>query len=213
MLFYFTGSMITYEPTEECVVDFWQNGLLKRMPVSSSNPRFMIALSLLRDTCPDKTTCARMMKDDFKKLFSGDERALVPSSGSSYPDTSYGTNTGCDKVREFYDSYGWTSRFRGKYPDDHLGVELLFLTRLVEKYMTLDDKVCRNEMQNEIIRFIDHHILTWVPKWNQLIQTHADSIYYKGIGLLIYAIIEDIRILIVTKAESDRSADDVRNLD
>ena len=38
MLLYFAGSMIMYEPSEECIVDFWTNGVLKKLPVSSSNP-------------------------------------------------------------------------------------------------------------------------------------------------------------------------------
>ena len=43
MLLYFAGSMIMYEPSEECVVDFWTNGILKSLPVSSSNPNFIQA--------------------------------------------------------------------------------------------------------------------------------------------------------------------------
>ena len=33
MLLYFAGSMIMNEPVEECIVDFWQRGILKTLPV------------------------------------------------------------------------------------------------------------------------------------------------------------------------------------
>ena len=65
-------------------------------------------------------------------------------------------------VSEFYDSYGWKSKFKGKINDDHLGIELLFLTLLVEKYLVLDDQACVAEMRNEIRRFIDQHIFSWI---------------------------------------------------
>ena len=45
MLFYFAGSMIMHEPSEECIVDFWEKGILKNLPVSSSNPNFVKAAS------------------------------------------------------------------------------------------------------------------------------------------------------------------------
>jgi hypothetical protein len=32
MLLYFAGSMIMYEPVEECVADFWSNGMLSTLP-------------------------------------------------------------------------------------------------------------------------------------------------------------------------------------
>ena len=96
------------------------------------------------------------------------------------------------EVSEFYESYGWESKFKGKIPDDHLGVELLFLTLMIEKYLELDDEFCNSEMRFEIRRFIDQHLLSWVPDWNENIQERASSLSYKGIGTLILACVEDI---------------------
>ena len=50
MLFYFAGSMIMHEPSEECIVDFWEKGILKNLPVSSTNPNFINAASQLRES-------------------------------------------------------------------------------------------------------------------------------------------------------------------
>ncbi len=76
MLLYFAGSMIMYEPVEECVVDFWSKGILKTLPVKSRNPRFIEAASQLRESCKDKTLCRKMLQDDFNRLFSGSEFLL-----------------------------------------------------------------------------------------------------------------------------------------
>jgi TorA maturation chaperone TorD len=101
-------------------------------------------------------------------------------------------NHQASEVREFYKSHGWDSKFKGKIPDDHLGVELLFLTLMIEKYLEFDDEICNSEMRNEIRRFIVQHIMSWVPDWNEHIQEHSNTLSYKGIGTLILACAEDL---------------------
>ena len=87
MLLYFAGSMIMYEPVEECVVDFWSKGILKTLPVKSTNPRFIKAASQLRESCKDKTTCRNMLQEDFNRLFSASGLPLAPPLKSNYIDT------------------------------------------------------------------------------------------------------------------------------
>ncbi len=192
MLLYFAGSMIMNEPTEECVIDFWASGTLKKLPVSSSNPRFIKAASLLKDSCEDKDTCRKMLSEDYYRLFAVSGLPLAPAQASIYLTHGDRNLNPAKKVSEFYTSYGWNSKSQGKVPDDHLGIELLFLTKLIDKYMHLDDDLCCCEMRKEIRRFIDYYILSWIPDWNKDIQEYAHSYCYKGIGILIYACIEDL---------------------
>lgn len=193
MLLYFAGSMLMYEPTQDCVVDFWKNGLLKQLPVKSMNPRFVNAASQLRESVEDNTLSIKNLSDDFNRLFPSEEKPLVPLKGTLYKEYNInGKPTQPENVTEFYDSYGWVSKIRSKMPDDHLGIELLFLTRMIEKYLVLDDDPCRAEMRKEMRRFIDLHLLSWIPQWNDQMQEHANTLVYKGIGTLIHACIEDI---------------------
>ena len=188
LLLYFAGSMIMHKPVEECVVDFWKQGILAKLPVSSSNPNFARAASQLRESCSDKSLCLERLNEDYYRLFATEDRALAPPFESLYTN---GTESG-QSVSGFYDSYGWRSKFKGKINDDHLGIELLFLTLLVEKYLVLDDQACVAEMRNEIRRFIDEHIFTWIRRWNSKMQELANTLCYKGIATLIYACVEDI---------------------
>jgi TorA maturation chaperone TorD len=192
MLLYFAGSMIMNEPTEECIIDLMTNGTLRKLPVSSSNPRFIRAAAFLRDSCPDKENCIEMLKDDYFRLFSSTGLLLAPAYESVYIKNGNYTGSASEKVSEFYKSYGWKSKSSGKMAEDHLGTELLFLTRLIDKYLQLDDYLCSSEMRKEIHRFIGQHILPWIPAWNDDIQENAHTVYYKGVGTLIYACIEDI---------------------
>jgi Uncharacterized component of anaerobic dehydrogenases len=191
LLLYFAGSMIMSEPTDECVIDFWTNGTLRRLPVSSSNPRFLKAASLLRDSCTEMEKCRQMLSEDYITLFAENGSSLAPARASIYlADRNNGLNINSE-IAEFYNSYGWQPGKPGK-PAGHLGIELLFITKLVENYILLDDDPCCLEMKKEICRFINNYVLSWIPSWDEDIQKHAHTQCFKGISTLIYACLEDI---------------------
>lgn len=212
MLFYFAGSMIMHEPSDECIVDFWEKGILRNLPVSSSNPIFVLAASQLRNSFTDKTAFAKLLHEDYLRLFARDLPTLAPAYESRYTkESSDNSVKKPSSVSEFYNSYGWQSRFKGKITDDHLGIELLFLTLLIDKYLVLDDLACRDEMRNEIRRFINYHILSWVPQWNQKVQDNANTLSFKGIGNLILSCAEDIYVLFDQKSPASISASSLKN--
>jgi putative dimethyl sulfoxide reductase chaperone len=193
MLLYFAGTMIMFDPSQECIRDFWTNGILKNLPVSSRNPRFIKAASQLRESVDDVNSNVTGMKEDYLILFTREINPLAPPFESVYKNSYFQPfDKRTSEVSEFYKSYGWESKFRGRIPDDHLGVELLFLTLMIEKYLEIDDEICRMEMCNEIQRFIDQHIMWWVPGWNEHLQRHAHTTSFKGIGTLILACVEDL---------------------
>jgi putative dimethyl sulfoxide reductase chaperone len=195
LLFYFAGSMIMHEPSEECIVDFWEKGILRSLPVNSSNPNFIKAASQLRESFTDRKIFGKLLHEDFIRLFSPDSPLAPAYESKYYNELSAFADYNPPNVTEFYNSYGWKSRFKGKIDDDHLGIELLFLTLLIDRYQILDDEACSGEMRKEIRRFINTHILSWVPIWNNKIQNYADTLSFKGIGNLILACSEDIFLL------------------
>lgn len=211
MLLYFAGSLIIYEPDEECVVDFWSNGILKRLPVRSNNPRFIEAASQLRDSCHDISSCREMLQNDYNRLFGNPGLALAPPVKSYYFDNSDQCKPGVCQVSEFYKSFGWTSRLPDDIPDDNLGIELLFLTLLIDKYISFEDEVCRCEMRKEIKRFISQHIMSWLPEWNNRIREFSLTNCYKGIATLIHASCEDIFAIMDRALPGMNNPDGLRN--
>jgi len=196
MMLYFAGSMIMYEPTEECVTDFWSKGILRTLPVESRNPRFIEAASQLRGSCTDKSTCREVLMEDFSRLFSNPRFAVAVPLKSLWTPEEFSEDGKDDSPGTFYESYGWKPRMRNRLPDDHLGTEILFLTLLNDKLTTFDDEACRGEMKKEIRRFIKDHIFSWVPQWNSVVQEFAGSMCYRGISTLILACAEDIYALL-----------------
>jgi TorA maturation chaperone TorD len=193
MLLYFAGTMIIWDPENECIHDFWKEGILSALPLKSSNPRFMKAASQLRESIEDHNSGLEYMKDDFHALFKGATTLLAPPTETDFNNKYSLVSTGKNSpVGDFYESYGWNSSLRETIPDDHIGVELLFLTLMVEKYLEIDDEACHVEMKSEIRRYIDNHLMNWVPFWFERIQENASTLSYKGIGTLILACIEDL---------------------
>ena len=193
MLLYFAGTMIMFDPSQECIHDFWSKGILKNLPVSSHNPRFIKAASQLRESTGEDKSSISMMKEDYMNLFTRTNNPLAPPLESAYKRVAHlKIHKDTSDISEFYKSYGWESKFKGRIPDDHLGVVLLFLTLMIEKYLEIDDEICKPEMGNEIRRFIDEHIILWVPAWNKQLQQYANTTGYKGIGTLILACAEDL---------------------
>jgi TorA maturation chaperone TorD len=209
LLLYFAGSMIMYEPDDECVSDFWEEGILKALPVKSRNPRFIKAASQLRNSCKDKTTCTGRLRQDFNRLLKEIGAPLAPARRSKYLNKKADKNS--ENISEFYNSYGWKYRSRYNFPDDNLGIELLFLTLLIDKYLTFNDNACRTEMGKEIKRFIEKHILSWIPQWNESMQEYAETTCYKGIATLVYACAEDIYDLLVFTGTGQNLTSTLRN--
>jgi TorA maturation chaperone TorD len=192
MMLYFAGTMIMWDPENECIRDFWKEGILKSLPVSSSNPRFMKAAAQLRESVSDPGSGLDQMKRDYSSLFEASSSPAAPPSESGYRLKYNFVFENKNPVTRFYTDYGWRPKYGKSVPDDHIGIELLFLTLMVEKYLELDDEACHNEMRNELKRYISDHLVTWVPEWNTTIQEKALTLSYKGIGTLIVACIEDI---------------------
>jgi TorA maturation chaperone TorD len=211
MLLYFAGSMIMYEPTEECVSDFMASGIVKKLPVSSTNPRFFEAAARLRQSCENLTFCNEILKDDYNRLFSGSGPMLASPFKSEYIRELQLPESDRENVSDFYNTYGWKFRSRYNIKDDHLGIELLFLTLLIDKYIGFDDKAVKMEMKNEIRRFIDWHIFSWINEWNKKVQEHALTNCYKGIALMIYAGCEDIYNMFEITFKSSEQRSEVKN--
>ena len=200
-----------YEPSEECITDFWTTGVLKNLPVLSLNPNFIKAASQLRESCSDNNACGKNLREDYSRLFDGEAPTLAPAYESLYNKKSERTIDNNASVSEFYKLYGWESKFKGIINDDHLGVELLFLTRLIDKYLVLDDEPSCGEMKKEIQRFIDQHILSWIPEWNKMVQVHSSTLCFKGIGTLILACSEDIFSICDQNQLPENSAIELKN--
>ncbi|MEA1885719.1 MAG: molecular chaperone TorD family protein [Bacteroidota bacterium] len=193
MLLSFAGSFILYEPQRGCISELIEEDLFKKLPVESDNPRFIKAASYLRKINHEHPLNYDEIINDHLELFGGKGKGLAPPYSSVYISKDYILNEPVSlEVRKIYHSYGWKSEFEGKIPDDHLGIEIQFISLLLQKYPELEDDICRNEIRKDLIKFIGTYMKPWINEWNRYVQENARSDLYKGIGYLIASGLEDI---------------------
>ena len=96
-------------------------------------------------------------------------------------------------VRREYMKYGLVPKDFLREPDDHIGLELDFMGFLGKKTLDLLEKENLKEAKKLLgaqRRFLQTHLLKWVPKFSTQILKGAETNFYRGIGKLLKGYLE-----------------------
>ncbi len=122
------------------------------------------------------------IRDDFARLFSYPEGKLPPIE--SFFLTLETTSTS-DEVADFYAGAGITIDEAFKFIPDHLYLELLFMSYLIENN--------RYELQ---IKFLEEHLMNWAPYYCDELAKEAKTVFYREIA-------EITRDFLISESEED----------
>jgi len=195
-LFLFLGSSVSMSPGESGLPHLCDAGLLRNLPVGSTNSRFQLASRLLKSPCPLKHQCHLAVGDNYRSLLAGS------SDSAAYPAASHWVNTGTSAAEHYaeqaslFQRYGYSRADDCGLPPDHLGIQLLFTNLLLEKYLTEDDYEIRAMIGRDIIQFINKGMLNWLPRWAEAVSDRSRTKCYTGISGLIIGGLEDIRDIV-----------------
>ncbi len=198
IIFYFTGSIIALEPEEEGLPEFCSAGLLRNLPVSSNNPGFRTALAFFNAPCHSQARCHQNVSEHYQMLFGSKDNSTSWPTESSWPsfnDEILHKTHG--SLNEFYSRHSFSPENDRFLPADHLGVELLFLNRLMTGFIKTQDQVVKTALKNDIIGFTSSHLLNWLPGWVKSVSENSDTKCFKGIAHLILASVEDVKSLVI----------------
>ncbi|MEP7091851.1 MAG: molecular chaperone TorD family protein [Nocardioidaceae bacterium] len=130
---------------------------------------------------------------DHQRLFLGPERVLACPYESVYLNPehlTFGSQTLA--VREWYHRYGLSAPAEGREPDDHIGLELGFVSFLIMRALEAaelgDDDLLR-EQCDAVGLFVGEHLLLWAEECLDHVATHAQTHFYQGVGLLTRGIL------------------------
>jgi len=93
------------------------------------------------------------------------------------------------QVRNWYEQYGLEAENWRVRPDDHLVLQLQFLSHLFSSGKNLED--LRN-----IAQFMDEHILRWIMPFAERVAGRCDTAYFAGLAMLTGCYCEELRDLI-----------------
>jgi TorA maturation chaperone TorD len=127
---------------------------------------------------------------DYTRLFIGPGKVLAPPWESVYFNEERMTfQKQTLDVRHWYRRFGLELEKLHKEPDDHIGLELLFLAKLASvslDALNVHDMIRFEEGEAAQRDFLKEHLGIWALSWCRLVQKHSKSDFYKGLTYLTY---------------------------
>ncbi len=93
------------------------------------------------------------------------------------------------QVREWYARYGLQAERLNREPDDHIGLELIFVSQLATRAaqaLEQDQPQAAGELLRAETEFLSEHLLRWGPAFAALLKKHAGTDFYRGLGCLVH---------------------------
>lgn len=192
-LLLFLGGSVSMAPEESGLPQLCDNGLLRNLPVESHNDHFMQASCLLKSPCPFKQQCYLTVGNNYHSLMKG------KTGSTAYPAATHWIKKGTTKdeyyqdLVQHYRRYGYQKDNECHLEADHLGIQLLFINLLIEKYLTEDDSEIKEMIRKDLLSFINDEMLTWLPRWAEKVRGNSVTKCYTGISGLVIGSLEDVR--------------------
>jgi TorA maturation chaperone TorD len=110
------------------------------------------------------------------------------------------------EIKAALNANGLESIRKGRQPEDHIGLELMFLSTLSSK---LPELGIREQVLSvkEQTSFIDHHLLSWIPELCQDAKLNGSVGFYGGLLELIWGVLLWDRELIEEFMASNQQED------
>ncbi|MFW5709500.1 MAG: TorD/DmsD family molecular chaperone [Chloroflexota bacterium] len=165
--------------------------LFETWPLSTDDPFTRTGLTLLTAlTAQARNDDATfdVLEDDYAALFVGPARLKAPPWESVYRSRDHIMfEKQTREVRAFYASYGLQFNRINKEPDDHFGLELLFLAYLLGQALErreAGDTASQTQIIGDVGQFLQAHTLHWAEAFLGRVINHAMTDYYRGIAYL-----------------------------
>src|SRR5699024_9043974 len=123
---------------------------------------------------------------EFTDLFIGTARPKAPPIESfyfSFKRTIFNEKT--IEMKKILNEHGLESMMKDKFPEDHLGLQLLLIAVQTEEFPTLDEDEKREAIEKQI-SFIDDHLLSCVLVVCNDAKEHGQKGYYGGLQEVIW---------------------------
>lgn len=127
---------------------------------------------------------------DYTRMFVGPFELPTPPWESSYVRKDrllfQGTTM---NVRSYYDKYGIIVSDYNIEADDHIGLEIDFIFHLNElcvKMAEQNESRGLRQVLHDQQRFINEHLLKFVPEFSQLVQKESNTLFFAGLAKVLH---------------------------
>jgi len=191
-LYALMGLIYYREPALDFMQDLAEKDLFSFSPPAERNEEVIQGFRILSRTLHPlhKGTEKDLenLQADYFQLFIGAGMPLAPPWESYYrTEERIMFSEYTLEVRAQYERFGLISENRGKEPEDHIGLELEFMACLCDRAFHLlrkgDTRGAAVIFENQK-RFLDEHLLQWVPGFCRDVRRYAETDFYAGMARL-----------------------------
>lgn len=193
MIYSFLGSSFVDLPSAGQVETMVQEQLFDEFPLEISEEDFQQGLKLLQSWVRESernhfNEVLTLLQEDYTALFIGPGHLLAPPWESVYlteERLTFGVST--MEVRECYLRHGLVFARKNSEPDDHFGLEMEFMSKLIAKQCQSFKAGQQEEaalLAREQLCFLQEHILKWLNDFTANILNNARTPYFQGLALL-----------------------------
>jgi putative dimethyl sulfoxide reductase chaperone len=190
----FVSRLLLESPDGPLLVQLSAPGVLAEWPLQCDERQ--AGLTALAISLGEGGESMQEMHDDHRRLFLGPERVLACPFESVYLNEehlTFGSQTLA--VREWYRSYGLRAPAQGREPDDHIGLELFFVSHLCLQALDAaerGDDAGFADLGDALHDFLTQHLLLWSEECVDHVLTHAQTQFYQGVGHLTLGILQGL---------------------
>lgn len=140
------------------------------------------------------------LRVDNTRLFVGIHKVLAPMWESVYfHEDRLVFQEETLQVRSWYRRFGLEPDKLNREPDDHIGLELLFIAHLAKlglSALETNDQPGFEDLLTAQRQFLSEHLLRWGPAWARSVVENAQTGFYQGLAYLtIGALLEATELL------------------
>lgn len=182
------------EPKEELLKDLLEVNIA---PGEGDIERGLVLLmSALRENKDRLDDYIEDLAVEFARLFIGPKSPpAVPYASFYLTEAKTVMSDVTIDIRKRYLEAGMVVRDLYSTPDDHIGIELEFVSHLADRIIKLFEDGQRAEASRlfEVrSNFLNDHMALWVPSFADMILEHAEDDFYKGAALILRGAIEEL---------------------
>ncbi|MEH7245888.1 molecular chaperone TorD family protein [Neobacillus niacini] len=160
------------------------------------NPKF-VSLCEISEACrliqigtqsiqADDDENLKLLQEEYKRLFVGPNALPAPLWESVYLGREHLLFEEVTlEVRDCYRQYGLSFIREGNEPEDHLVIELEFLSILIQKTIESDDVETKKKLLEDQHSFLTDHLLKWCPTFCDLLSKSTSFELYQGAAQLL----------------------------
>lgn len=137
------------------------------------------------------------IQEDFRRLFVDPYRLKVPPWESVYRSGKRQVfQEAALEVRRAYLAAGYTFEGMGNVPDDHIALELGFMSALCQAALAEQTEEGKRANLSHQVDFLRKHLLSWVPTFCDELKASASTDFFRGLSSLLAGFVQmDVSLL------------------